>query len=390
MKDEINKVKLRYILKEILVYVMAIISIVIIAQVIFNDIALLPQQNSIIIFALSFYFVMYLLLEIQSTNYSINKNINSLLHSFLIAAVATFLIVIAYGFYLYAIDKYSQNTSNNIVNEEFQKGKSSENEIADSAFTKKEINKPVSPSNGMDDNVLLGIIAILLSFTGLLAVVLSYAFHRLIKGEIHKELKIMAHDERLASNAEMQLATSNIFSKLYEVTRKIEKKEKEEKKEEKSNKNCPSIPCKVYNAFKLNGFLDSAIVHDKLATRLIKKISNNNYKGLFLKVLNNRGYHIYLKHKLWEKLTKNLENDDKKKIIKKFKAKDIDIEVSNGEIQIALKAKYMLQESIANEDLCLYEDVTSYHIEAWEKTCKDIEKLEDLPRWKKIKDEICR
>lgn len=260
-------------------------------------------------------------------------------------------------------------------------------------------NAVLNSSNIISNEDLLALLSLLIAFAGLLA----YIFHHLIKDSLHKELKTMAHDERLASKTEMQLTSSNVFSKLYEITKKI----KDEDKDEATVKT-PALsvightgiftkkqlhdPCRVYEVFEDNDFLYKAIIHDILATQLIKQINNkNDYIDLSLKVLNNRSYNICLKYELWEVLTEGLEDKAIKELVKEYKAKDsdIEIEVDDEEIRLALKARQKLQKAITNEIFYLYKDITRYHIKSWKNTCEKIDELtETSPRWKKIQNKI--
>jgi hypothetical protein len=256
-------------------------------------------------------------------------------------------------------------------------------------------NAALDASKSISNEVLLAIFSLLIAFAGLLA----YIFHHLIKDSLHKEIKTMAYDERLASKTEMQLTSSNVFCKLYEITKKIKNGDEAVAKipvlsvpghTEIFIKKQAHDPCRVYEAFENNNFLYKAIMHDILATQLMRKINNKNeYIDLSLKVLNNRSYNICLKYELWKTLTDRLEDKAIEELVKEYKAKDIDIEVDDEEIRLALKARQKLQEAITNEIFYSYKDVTLYHIKSWKNTCKAIDKLiEDSPRWEKIQNKI--
>lgn len=293
------------------------------------------------------------------------KNIDSLLTTLLHASIVALLFVIAFHLFFFTNDKYLHLFDFDNAPATQQNGFNA-NEIAQNTKS------GIAPSaiNQADNEALLALLSILIAFAGLLA----YIFYHLVKDNIQKELKIMANDERLASKAEMQIATSNIFSKLYELTEKMEKEE-----EKFIQGDLQYTACRVYNVFKANGFLDSAILHDKLAVQLIKKITNvDDFNDMILKVLNNRGYNIYLKYKRLEKL-KN-ENSE---------IKDIKLKVSDEEIQTALEIKNKLLQLIVKEDYYLYKDINSYHIQAWKDTCEKINELVKIsPEWKRIQEDM--
>lgn len=225
------------------------------------------------------------------------------------------------------------------------------------------------------DGDAIGILGVLLTFISIFGGGVYYIIYQINKrslDKIRENIKESMHNERYASKAEMHLSTSNIFSKLYELTLKIEKEDAVERCKVAKDGQCQS--CKVFNVFKANNFLDSAIMHDELATSSLKKIKGlDEYRDLYLKVLNNRGYNIYLKYK---RLVEILKDGP-------VKEKD---EVSDEEILRSLSAKNELQKSIFNEDRYIYEDITYYHIKAWTDTCKKIDILTDLdPRWGKLR-----
>lgn len=198
-----------------------------------------------------------------------------------------------------------------------------------------------NPFDKLDNEVLLAILSILIAFIGFMAFVFRY----LVKDGIHEDLKTMAHDERIASNTEVRLSTSHIFSKLHETHKTHEK-----------------------NGFLKDSFLKTAITQDKLAMQSIKKIDYiDKYKGLYLKILNNRAYNIYLKYKISNKTNM----------------------VDDTEIRISLKARHKLLEFIRNSDNYLDKNITDDHIREWLDTCEKINTLIEPPsRWKKFQDEM--
>lgn len=230
-----------------------------------------------------------------------------------------------------------------------------------------------NPLDNMANDTLLAIFSLLIAFTGLLA----FIFRHLVRDSIHEELKTMTYDERNASNAETRLSSSNIFSKLHEMTEKIKVNILEEnilEDNKKQKEKCENDPCRVYSVFKTNGFLNSAIMQDKLALLSVKKIVDaDHYKDTYIKVLNNRSYNLYLKYKKWEELTNEqykLTHEDKLFI---------------------LKAKHEIRKFLVNKEYHLYENITSYQIAAFERTCQDIDTLASSSQeWKDLQEEMNR
>ena len=401
-----TKEKILYIKKRLII-ILSLVVLLIIFQILFNNL-FLSQYINIIVFSFFVLFISLIVLDIISNNYSIHQSINKYLYTYLTTAVATVIIFTSLGCLLFINDKYLKPPNENQL-----------------VSVNEQSNNPVGSSSNMNDEALLSIIAILITFSGFFAAILSYAFHRIVKNEIQNDMqkkvervlqktKDSTHNERLASKTEMHISASNIFSRLYKLLNELSEKideegkilqdknqilyedlEKEGKRIETDesftlkpeldmitklyclHKNQRNFLCELSNNLKSKDFLSEAINHDLLASNLIKKITDlTNYRDVKLKTLNNRAYNIYLKQDRqdkWLKLNKGKESNI-----------PIKFQVENIEIHNAIEAREELFNFILNKDICLCEDINDYHLTEWKDTCEAVKSLTDKGLWKEI------
>jgi len=337
--------KILSITKTLVFYAIIIIIIIIANQSIFQ-ISPLSQSYTFALAILLDLLVFFIAIEIVINNFSINRSIDTLLHSYLVAAIATIIIVIAFGLFLFIIHEYIYPSPSNQVLTNLVQGSSSD----------------------MNDETLLNILAILISFTGLLAAVLSYAFNRIIKNEIHDKIKNMARDERIASRIEMHISTSNIFSQLYRLLELVNKDNE------------------MYIPLESMRFLEKAMVKDTEALYLTEELTDKGaFMEIILRALNNQAFNLCLKQERWAVLKKN------KKKVKKLKEKKADPTVTVGEILTVLKTKEKLLEVINNGDIRLFHDCSGNQRDAWIDTCGKIDKMiNETPEWKEQSERLIK
>lgn len=223
-----------------LIFYAIIMTIIFIANQAIFQIAPLSQNYTFALAILLDLLIFFIAIEIVINNFSINRSINTLLHSYLVAAIATIIIVIAFGLFLFIVHEYVYPSPSNQVLTSLVQGSSSD----------------------MKDETLLGVLAILISFTGLLAAVLSYAFNRIIKKELHEDIRgevgKLFSNERNASKAENYTAIAYLSEKIYQQ-----------------------------DSEKFPDFLESSIHFNEQAHAKIDGLSEQEYGDVIFRVKNN-------------------------------------------------------------------------------------------------------